>query len=56
MRALASAALANAFVRMFPASSLRANVLKQLAMFCSAILFVWLLALTHGLDLSAGFF
>ncbi|WP_234681239.1 response regulator [Bradyrhizobium monzae] len=56
MRALAAAALANAFVRIFPASSLRARFLKQLAMFCGAILFVWLLTLTCGLDLSAGLF
>jgi hypothetical protein len=30
--------------------------LMQLAMFCAAGLFVSLLALTYGLDLSAGFF
>lgn len=56
MRALAAAAIANAFVRVFPASSLRAHVLKQLALFGGAVLFVWLLSLTCGLDLSAGFF
>jgi hypothetical protein len=53
---LATAAIANAFVRAFPASSLRANLLKQVALLCGAILFVWLLSLTYGLDLSAGFF
>jgi hypothetical protein len=56
VRALAAAAIANAFVRVFPASSLRAHVLKQLALFGGAVLFVWLLSLTCGLDLSAGFF
>jgi hypothetical protein len=30
--------------------------LKQLLMFCAAGLFVTLLALTYGLDLSPGFF
>nr|WP_249799408.1 MULTISPECIES: response regulator [unclassified Bradyrhizobium] len=56
MRALATATIASAFARAFPASSLRAHVLKQLTLCCGAVLFVWLLSLTHGLDLSAGFF
>ena len=56
MRALATAAIANAFVRAFPPSSLRANLLKQIALIEAAVLFVWLLSLTSGLDLSAGFF
>ncbi|WFU54298.1 hypothetical protein QA639_32335 [Bradyrhizobium pachyrhizi] len=56
MRAVAIAAIANAFVRVFPASSLQANVLKQTALFCGAALLVWLLSVTYGLDLSAGFF
>ncbi|MHC1945375.1 hypothetical protein IF803_13410 [Bradyrhizobium sp. UFLA06-06] len=56
MRAVAIAAIANAFVRVFPASSLQANVLKQTAMLCGAALLVWLLSVTYGLDLSAGFF
>ncbi|MGY4358509.1 hypothetical protein ACVWZR_007635 [Bradyrhizobium sp. i1.3.1] len=55
MRAIVTAAVANAFVRAFPTSSLRANLLKQTALLCSAVLFVWLLSLTYGLDLSAGF-
>lgn len=56
MRALVTAAIAHAFVRAFPTSSLRANLLKQIALLCAAVLFVWLLSLTSGLDLSAGFF
>lgn len=34
----------------------RDAVLKQMAMFCGAGLFVGLLMLTYGLDLSPGFF
>ncbi|MGY2808377.1 MULTISPECIES: hypothetical protein [unclassified Bradyrhizobium] len=56
MRAAAIAAIANAFVRVFPTSSLQANVLKQTALLCGAALLVWLLSVTYGLDLSAGFF
>jgi len=55
MRALVTAAVANAFVRAFPASSRRENLLKQTALLCGAVVFVWLLSLTYGLDLSAGF-
>lgn len=55
MRARATAAIVNAFTRAFPASSLRAGLLKQIALLAGAVLFVWLLSLTHGLDLSAGF-
>lgn len=32
------------------------EVLKQLALLCAAILFVGLLMLTYGIDLSPGFF
>jgi hypothetical protein len=56
MRALATTAIANAFARAFPVSSLRANVLKKLALFCGAVLFIWLLSMTYGLDLSPAFF
>lgn len=56
MRAVATTAIVNAFVRVFPTSSLQANVIKQTALFCGAALLVWLLSVTHGLDLSAGFF
>jgi hypothetical protein len=56
MRTLATTAIANAFNRAFRASSLHANALKQLALFCGAALFIRLLSMTYGLDLSAGFF
>jgi hypothetical protein len=56
MRALVTAAVAHAFLRAFPTSSLRANLLKQIALLGAAVLFVWLLSLTYGLDLSAGLF
>ena len=56
MRALVTAAIASALVRAFPASSLRAKLLTQIALLCGAVLFGWLLSLTSGLDLSAGFF
>lgn len=56
MRALATTAVANALVRAFPASSRRADALKQLVLICGAVLFIWLLSMTYGLDLSAGFF
>jgi hypothetical protein len=32
------------------------EILKQIALFCAACLFVFLLTLTYGLDLSPGFF
>jgi hypothetical protein len=32
------------------------EILKQFALFCAAGLFVFLLALTYGVDLSPGFF
>ena len=56
MRALVTAAIARVFVRAFPASSLSAKLLNQAALLCGAILFVWLLSLTYGLDVSAAFF
>ena len=55
MRDLATAVIASALARAFPASSLRASALRQFGLFCGAVLFVWLLSLTYGLDLSAGF-
>jgi hypothetical protein len=53
MRDRATTAIAHAFVRAFPAASLRAELLKQIALLAGAVLFVWLLSLTYGLDLSA---
>jgi len=55
MRDLVNSVIASAFVRAFPASSLRANLLKQTALLSGAVVFVWLLSLTYGLDLSTGF-
>ena len=50
------AALARAFSIAFPVNSPALETLKQLALFCGAGLFVLLLMLTYGLDLSPGFF
>jgi hypothetical protein len=52
----ATSAIASALTRVFPASSPQAEVAKQVAMLCGASLLVSLLAMTYGLDLSAGFF
>ena len=49
------AALARVIFRAFPSLTFR-ELLKQLALFCGAVLFVALLLQTYGLDLSAGFF
>ena len=56
MRAPATAAIASVLIRVFPASWLQAKILKQTALFCGAALLVWLLSMSCGLDLSAGFF
>jgi hypothetical protein len=50
------AAMARVFFRAFPATSPYKELLKQFALFCGAGLFVALLAMTYGLDTSAGFF
>jgi hypothetical protein len=50
-------ALVKILTRAFPAnSSLKAELLKQLALFCCAGLFVSILVMTYGVDLSFGFF
>ncbi len=49
-------AMTKVISRAFPVTSLRRDVLKQLALFCGAGLTVWLLMATYGLDLSPGFF
>jgi hypothetical protein len=56
MLAPATAAIASVFARVFPASSLQTEALKQAALLCAAGLLVSLLSMTYGLDLSAGFF
>lgn len=50
------ACLLVALVRAIPISPLWAALLKQVALLCGAVLFVWLLSLTYGLDLSVAFF
>jgi hypothetical protein len=49
-------AIARAFSRAFPANSVRAECLRQLIALGAAILFVWLLVASYGLNLSPGFF
>jgi hypothetical protein len=50
------AAIARAIARAFPTRfPTELEVLQQLALVCGAGLFVWLLSLTYGLDLSPGF-
>jgi len=49
-------AIARAFSRVFPANSVRAECLRQLVALAAAILLVWLLLASYGLDLSAGLF
>lgn len=50
------AAIARVLARAFPATATEIDILKQLALLCGAGLLVSLLAMTYGLDLSAGFF
>jgi ribose/xylose/arabinose/galactoside ABC-type transport system permease subunit len=49
-------AVARALSRVFLSTSGEFSFLKQLALLCAAGLFVFLLMLTYGLDLSPGFF
>lgn len=48
-------AIARAFSRAIAAVN-EVELLKQFVLFCAAGLFVGLLMLTHGVDLSPGFF
>ena len=50
------AALARVFARAFPTTAPGIDILKTVALFCGACLFVALLVATYGLDLSVGFF
>jgi hypothetical protein len=50
------AAITKVLARAFPATATEATILKQLALLCGAGLFVSLLLMTYGLDLSPGFF
>jgi hypothetical protein len=49
-------AIAKAFVNAIPAISPDVDILRTVAMFCGAGLFVSLIFASYGLDLSAGFF
>jgi hypothetical protein len=51
-----AAAIARVLARRFPTTTLEAETLKQLAMFCGAGLLVSLVLMSYGLDLSPGFF
>jgi hypothetical protein len=50
------AAIAKVLARAFPATVTEFDVLTQLALLCGAGLFVSLLFMTYGVDLSPGFF
>jgi hypothetical protein len=49
-------AIARILARKFPATPAEIEILKQIALLCGAGLFVSLLLMSYGLDLSAGFF
>jgi hypothetical protein len=49
-------AIAKVFSNTIPAISPDLDILRTVAVFCGAGLFVSLLAASYGLDLSAGFF
>jgi hypothetical protein len=51
-----AAAIARFLTRRVPATQAEADILKQIALFCCAGLFVSLLLMTYGLDLSPGVF
>jgi ribose/xylose/arabinose/galactoside ABC-type transport system permease subunit len=50
------AAIARILARKFPTTRTEVEMLKQLALLCCAGLFVSLLMMTYGLDISLGFF
>jgi hypothetical protein len=49
-------AIAKFLARRVPATKTRADILKQATLFCFAVVFVFVLSLTYGLDLTPGFF
>jgi hypothetical protein len=49
-------AIARAFSNVIPAISPDVDILKTVALFCGAGLFVFLLLASYGLDMSVGFF
>jgi len=42
--------------RTFLTAAIESDITRQFALFCAACLFVFLISLTYGLDLSPGFF
>ena len=50
------AVITKVLARAFPAASVETSVLQQLALLCGAGLFVSMLLMTYGVDLSPGFF
>jgi hypothetical protein len=50
------AAITKVLARAFPATATEADILKQLALLCTAVMLLSLLIMTYGLDLSPGFF
>jgi hypothetical protein len=50
------ATIARVYHWAFPKSSVEAEGLKNIILFCAAGLFVSILLMTYGLDLSPGFF
>ena len=50
------AAIARLLARKVPSTQVEADIPKQLGLLCCAGLFVSVLMLTYGLDLSPGFF
>jgi hypothetical protein len=53
---IAMTAIAKAFSNVIPAISPDIDILKAVALFCGAGLFVYLLVASYGLDMSVGFF
>jgi hypothetical protein len=53
---IAMSAIAKALSNAMPAISTDVDILKTVALFCGAGLFVSLLVASYGLDMSAGFF
>jgi ribose/xylose/arabinose/galactoside ABC-type transport system permease subunit len=50
------AAVAKVFARIFSSDPNKLDVPKQIAMLSLAALFVWILTMTYGVDLSPGLF
>jgi hypothetical protein len=55
-KATGMTAIARAFSNVIPAISPDVDIIKTVAVFCGAGLFVFLLLASYGLDVSVGFF